>query len=107
VEATAQVVTNLLRAEARGAVSRAVGARLLAPLMRRFRERTDARTAGGALLLGVKGVVVVGHGRSDARAVASAIRHAAGFADSGLVDSMGVAIERALAGALPASGPSR
>jgi phosphate acyltransferase len=107
VEATAQVVSNLLRAEARGAVSRAVGARLLAPLLRRFRDRTDARAVGGALLLGVKGVVVVGHGRSDARAVASALRHAAGFQGSGLVDRTGAAIERALAARLPVAPPSR
>lgn len=107
VEATAQVVGNLLRAEAKGAVSRAVGARLIAPLLRRFRERTDARAVGGALLLGVKGVVVVGHGRSDARAVASAVRHAAGFAHSGLVSQTGAAIERALAGPLPGPLPPR
>lgn len=107
VEATAQVVTNLLRAETRGAVSRAVGARLLAPLLRRFRERTDARAVGGALLLGVKGVVVVGHGRSDARAVASALRHAAGLAESGLGGRMDGAIQRALAGALPVRPPAR
>lgn len=107
VEATAQVVSNLLRAEARGAVSRAVGARLLAPLLRRFRDRTDARAVGGALLLGVKGVVVVGHGRSDARAVASALRHAAGFEGSSLVERTGAAIERALADRLPPAPPSR
>lgn len=107
VEATAQVVSNVLRSEARGAVSRAVGARLLAPLLRRFRDRTDARAVGGALLLGLKGVVVVGHGRSDARAVASALRHAAGFHDSGLVERTGAAIERALAATLPPAPPSR
>ncbi|MEC7948524.1 MAG: phosphate acyltransferase PlsX [Myxococcota bacterium] len=107
VEATAQVVTNLLRAEARGAVSRAVGARLLAPLLRRFRERTDARAVGGALLLGVKGLVVVGHGRSDARAVASALRHAAGLVESGLGGRTDGAIQRAIAGALPVEPPAR
>jgi len=106
VEATAHVVTDLLRSEVRSGVGRAVGARLLAPLLRRFRQRTDARASGGALLLGVPGVVVVGHGRSDARAVASSLRHAADVARSGLVERTGEAIERALSTALPAApGP--
>ena len=107
VEATAQVVSTMLRSEVRSAVGRAVGARLIAPLMRRFRERTDVRTSGGALLLGVRGVVVVGHGRSDARAVTAAIRHAADVAASGLVERTGDAIERALVRPLPSAPGSR
>jgi phosphate acyltransferase len=96
VEATADVVAKLMRNEVGGALSRALGSRLLAPIMRRFRERTDARAVGGALLLGVQGLVVVGHGRSDARAVHSAIRHTAAWAASGLVDRTSAAIEAAL-----------
>lgn len=42
--------------------------------LRRLRGRLDYREFGGAPLLGVNGVCVVGHGRSDARAVATAIR---------------------------------
>ena len=39
----------------------------------KIRARTDYSEYGGALLLGVKGIVVVGHGRSDAHAVANAL----------------------------------
>ena len=39
-----------------------------------IRARTDYSEFGGALLLGVNGTVVVGHGRSDARAVSNALR---------------------------------
>jgi len=49
------------------------GADVLADL----RHHVDYSEYGGALLLGVKGVVIIGHGRSDARAVANAIRQAA------------------------------
>jgi glycerol-3-phosphate acyltransferase PlsX len=38
------------------------------------RRRIDYAEYGGAMLLGVNGVVVIGHGRSDARAVSNAIR---------------------------------
>jgi len=39
-----------------------------------IRKRADWREFGGAPLLGVRGVAVVAHGRSDARAVRSSIR---------------------------------
>jgi glycerol-3-phosphate acyltransferase PlsX len=42
----------------------------------------DWREVGGAALLGVNGVVVIAHGRSDERAIASGIRTAAGCFDS-------------------------
>lgn len=42
-------------------------------------RRTDYREYGGAPLLGVNGACVIGHGRSDARAMANAIRAAARF----------------------------
>jgi len=42
-----------------------------------LRHHVDYSEYGGALLLGVNGVVIIGHGRSDARAVANAIRQAA------------------------------
>jgi glycerol-3-phosphate acyltransferase PlsX len=40
------------------------------------RKKIDYSEYGGALLLGVNGVVVIGHGRSDARAVSNAIDQA-------------------------------
>jgi len=42
--------------------------------------RTDYREYGGAPLLGVNGACIIGHGRSDARAVSNAVRTAAKFA---------------------------
>ena len=75
-EATAEVVGALLKEEILRDLSGKAGAWLLQGAFRRFRDRTDYAAVGGALLLGVNGVVVVGHGRSDARAVASAIRFA-------------------------------
>jgi phosphate acyltransferase len=44
----------------------------------------DYSTYGGALLLGVKGVVVIGHGRSDEQAVANAIGLAGRAVDAGV-----------------------
>ncbi|MHC5038224.1 MAG: phosphate acyltransferase PlsX [Planctomycetota bacterium] len=44
-----------------------------------LRKRTDYREYGGAPLLGVNGACIIGHGRSDARAIANAIQAAARF----------------------------
>ncbi|RME24890.1 MAG: phosphate acyltransferase PlsX [Deltaproteobacteria bacterium] len=88
VEATAAVVTHIVREEILAHRSARAGAWLLRPALRRIRERTDASSLGGALLLGVDGVVVVGHGRSDAQAVSSAVRYAARCVEEGLVDGV-------------------
>ncbi len=52
------------------------GLLLLAPGLRRFVKRLDYAEVGGGLLLGVNGVVIVGHGRSNAKAVKHAILRA-------------------------------
>jgi glycerol-3-phosphate acyltransferase PlsX len=52
------------------------GLALLYPTVGKLRKQIDWREIGGAPLLGVDGVVVIGHGRSDARAIQSMIRMA-------------------------------
>jgi glycerol-3-phosphate acyltransferase PlsX len=49
---------------------------LAKPAMKRFKQKLDYTEYGGAPLLGVKGVSIIGHGRSDAKAVRNAIRAA-------------------------------
>jgi len=49
---------------------------LAQPAMKRFKKKLDYSEYGGAPLLGVKGVSIIGHGRSDAKAVRNAIRAA-------------------------------
>lgn len=49
---------------------------LLWPSVKSLRQRVDWREIGGAPLLGVNGVVVIGHGRSDVKAIRSMIRMA-------------------------------
>ncbi|HET6203869.1 MAG TPA: phosphate acyltransferase PlsX [Planctomycetota bacterium] len=62
-------------------------------------KRLDYAEHGGALLLGIEGVVVIGHGRSDAKAIASAIRGAARFVQADVNHHI-VAGLRALKGAV-------
>jgi phosphate acyltransferase len=49
-----------------------------------FRRRTDYSETGGAPLLGVRGVTIIGHGRSNPNAIKNAIRVAAGLCRAGV-----------------------
>ena len=44
------------------------------PSLKRFKKEMDYAEYGGAPLLGVNGVVIIGHGRSNAKAIKNAIR---------------------------------
>jgi glycerol-3-phosphate acyltransferase PlsX len=56
------------------------GALLSKGAFKGVRKKIDYTEYGGAPLLGVRGVCVIGHGRSNANAVKNAIRVAAGLA---------------------------
>lgn len=58
------------------------------PRLQPIMDRMDYETTGGALLLGVKGVVVIAHGSSSRRAVANALHMAVEGADHGLVSRL-------------------
>ena len=45
-------------------------------LIQNFKKKIDYSEYGGAPLLGINGVVIIGHGRSSAKAVMNAIRFA-------------------------------
>lgn len=93
---TAEGVIGMLRAFVTDKVVGSKRARAGAYLMKRvlgeLKDELDWRRRGGALLLGVPGAVVVGHGRADAEAVRAAIRLAHYANDGGLVEAVGKSI---------------
>lgn len=68
------------------------GLALLWPSVKDLRERVDWREVGGAPLLGVNGVVVIGHGRSDVKAIRSMIR----MAEKSVQQNLVLAIQEAI-----------
>ncbi|MDH4140203.1 MAG: phosphate acyltransferase PlsX [Coriobacteriia bacterium] len=64
-------------------------AMVLRPSLTRLRSRLDPDTYGGAPLLGVSGVCIIGHGSSGRSAVAAGIRVAAQAARGGLPSAIG------------------
>jgi glycerol-3-phosphate acyltransferase PlsX len=73
-EATAEFLFRNLRDEIPKTMRGKLGGLLIRPGVRELRARIDWREFGGAPLLGIDGVAVVAHGRSDARAIKNAIR---------------------------------
>jgi glycerol-3-phosphate acyltransferase PlsX len=76
-EGLGSVVGRLLNEAIKSGPLSLAGGALLSGSLRRMKDQMDYRTYGGAALLGVRGMVVIGHGRSDARAVKRAIEVAA------------------------------
>lgn len=85
-EGLIEVAEDLLREELSSTVTLRVGSMLTARAMRRFRRRLDYSEYGGAPLLGVSGVTIVGHGRSSAKAVRNAVAMAYRFASGRLIE---------------------
>ncbi len=72
-EGLVDVVETLLGEELSSTIAMRVGSLLARRALRRFRRRVDYSEYGGAPLLGVAGVTIVGHGRSSAKAVRNAV----------------------------------
>ena len=73
-EGAIRTLLTILRAELTGSLTGRLGAAVLRGQLRRLRTKVDYSTYGGALLVGLNGVCVAGHGRSNARAITSALR---------------------------------
>jgi glycerol-3-phosphate acyltransferase PlsX len=79
-EGLAKLVRVTLRESLKSTVTSQVGALLSQKAFAAFKKRLDYSEYGGAPLLGVRGVCIVGHGSSNERAVMNGIRVAAEFA---------------------------
>jgi glycerol-3-phosphate acyltransferase PlsX len=77
LEGTIRSVLGALRAEIERTRRGQLGGLLIRPAAQELRSRLDPDTHGGGYLLGLRGIVVIAHGSSSRRAVASAIRLAA------------------------------
>ena len=89
---TAEGIAELMFTEIRKAVeltpwNKAAGLVLMSEL-RKVKRRLDYAEYGGAQLVGVDGIVVIGHGRSNARAVFSAIRAARDAVNNKVLDTL-------------------
>jgi len=95
IEGTAKTVSAAIGAAARSNPLAAAGGLLLRPALGGVRRRMDPDTTGGAILLGLRGVAVVGHGSSGAAGIANAVRLAARSAEQRAVERTTELLENA------------
>jgi phosphate acyltransferase len=74
------VIKHMLKESLQATVTRQIGYLLSRSAFTEFKKRVDYSEFGGAPLLGVKGVCIICHGRSNANAIKNAIRVAAEYA---------------------------
>ena len=92
-EGLAETIITMIKAEVKKSLLSIIGMKLAKGALRRFKEKSDWREYGGAPLLGVKGAVIIAHGRSDAVAIKNAIRQAINFIKVDLVKRLESAIK--------------
>jgi phosphate acyltransferase len=80
-EGLVEMMSKMLRESLEATITRKIGSLLARTAFNEFKKRVDYSEYGGAPLLGVKGVCIVTHGRSNANAIKNAIRVAAEFAE--------------------------
>jgi glycerol-3-phosphate acyltransferase PlsX len=87
-EGLVEMVEELLGEELQSTFSSQVGYLLSRRAFRRFRKRVDYSEFGGAPLLGVAGLCIVGHGRSSVKAVRNAVAMASRMAGNRMMDRL-------------------
>ncbi|NWG35754.1 MAG: phosphate acyltransferase PlsX [Chloroflexi bacterium] len=96
-EAVAKLIIEKIREAIKGGGPPAMlGGLLVKPALGKIKKLLDPSEEGAAPLLGVNGLVFIGHGRSDALAIKNAIRVAKEAAESKVLDAMKSAIEESL-----------
>ncbi len=92
MEGLADVLMTEVRAAVVTTLPGRIGGLLVRPSLRRFRDRVDPEAYGGAVLLGVRGMAIIGHGNSTGRGIANAVRVAARGVREQLVDHFAAAL---------------
>lgn len=99
IEGTASMITGLFRQQLTRGFSARLGTFFLRKNLRGIRNQMDYSSYGGAPLLGVKGNVIIGHGRSRALAIRNAIRIATEMARQKVVESISLELQSMANGA--------
>jgi len=87
-EAIAKFIIDVLKDSLMGSFRTKIGALLAKPAFNSIKSLIDPSEVGAAPLLGLDGLVFVGHGRSDSRAITSSLILAHNAAESNLIDKM-------------------
>jgi len=93
-EGLVEAISKMLKESLKATLAGKLGGLLARQAFENFRKRVDYAEYGGAPLLGVKGVCIICHGRSNANAVKNAIRVAAEFAHGRINEKIEAELEQ-------------
>ena len=94
-EGVGKALLGALKESLMGSLKTKIGALLIKPALKELMSKVSADEYGGAQLLGVKGVCLIGHGNSDARAVCSGVLATAAAIRMGMPAKLAAAIGEA------------
>jgi glycerol-3-phosphate acyltransferase PlsX len=104
-EGLVDMIYRMLRDSLEATIARKIGYVLSRTAFQEFKKRLDYSEHGGAPLLGIKGVCIITHGRSNANAIKNAIRVAAELAEGRINER--IAAELAMSQELNATAAAR
>lgn len=86
MEGTAKGMANILKREIKGSLGGIIGALFMRKALKRFKKSLDASEIGGALLMGLNGVVIKAHGSTDAYGFYNGIRQAKEMVEADIIN---------------------
>ena len=93
-EGVVDVMLSMLRREIMSNIFSKIGFFFLKKSLKRIQKKLDYSEYGGALLLGVNGIVIIGHGRSNPRAIKNAIQLSYRFITERVLEKITTEIEK-------------
>jgi len=97
-EGLVEMIYSMLRESLEATITRKIGYVLSRTAFQDFKKRVDYSEHGGAPLLGIKGVCIITHGRSNANAIKNSIRVAAELASGKINDRIEAELRHSHAG---------
>jgi glycerol-3-phosphate acyltransferase PlsX len=79
-----------------GPLTAKIGGALVRPTLRKIKKLLDPEEEGAAPLLGIDGLVFIGHGRSNEIAIKNAVRLAKNAAEANVLEAIRAAVEQSL-----------
>jgi glycerol-3-phosphate acyltransferase PlsX len=98
LEAGTSTLTRVIREELMKSLPTKIGALLAKPAFTNVRKKIDPFEIGGAPLLGIDGVVIIGHGRSNAVAIRNGVRQARAAVQGKVIDTIRAGMANTAAG---------
>jgi glycerol-3-phosphate acyltransferase PlsX len=93
-EAIGKLMTDIIKEDIKSGVITSIGGLLVKPAFNRIKTMMDPSEVGAARLLGVNGLVFIGHGRSNTTAIFNGIKAAYNDVQSNLIEEIQAAIEK-------------